>query len=472
MLPQTYNYAIYPAVVKADTATDMVIAPTEPSFLLFEGEEYEVRIISTDSDEPSYSYPVHQVVMKLTAKDGVLRFTHAFPREQLHTVWLYHNEKKVQSMAVYSLFEDLFALRPVKGDFHGHSYRSDGRRDPAALAGHYREQGYDFFSLTDHNRYYPGAEIDATYEGVKLGITRVKGEEVHPLGSVVHIVHVGGSSSVCEQYTEDFDAFFEALKPYFDQIPKDVPAQYHDRYAKCLWATDRIHEAGGIAIFPHPYWMPGSSQTHNVCEEFATILLKSGMFDAYELIGGMKQKGVNRSVALWNDLRAEGYDIPVVGSSDVHVIETDGTFPDYFTICFAADNENGAIVDAVKKGMSVAVEASGYEYDRCFRCFGKLRLVNYAHFLLENYFLPMQRICQGEGVAMRAYAMQDAPAALIELQVEQTDRFRERFFGKAPALLPSEGVKAAIAAARTRQLQGPTTCGSQVMGMEKITRKL
>lgn len=472
MFPKANSYAIYPAVVQANKETEMIIAPAERSFMLYEGEEYEVRVIPVDADYPSYSAPAAHVILHAVAKDGVLRFNYTFEGEMEYVVWLYYKEKKVQKMNVYALEKDLFDLIPLKGDFHGHSYRSDGKRDPVALAGHYREQGYDFFSLTDHNRYYPGNEIDEAYQGVDLGITRVRGEEVHPIGSVVHIVHVGGNTSVCEQYTDDPEGFYEAIKPYFQKIPANVPEKYHDRYAKCMWATDRIHAAGGIAIFAHPYWTPGSSQAHNVCQELARLLLTSGMFDAYELVGGMEQHGVNRSVALWGDLRAEqGLCIPVVGSSDVHAISTDYTFPHYFTVCFSKARENDAIIDAVKNGLSVAVEASGDDHDRVFRCYGNLRLVNYAHFLLQHYFLPMQRVCQGEGVAMRSYAMNDAPAELITLQVEQTRRFCARFFGKAEALVPDADIAAFVARARERQLKGPITCGSQIIS-EKITRRV
>ena len=76
-------------------------------------------------------------------------------------------EKVLQKFNVFSVGEDLYGLTPLKGDLHSHSYRSDGKRDPADLAGHFREQGYDFLALTDHNRYYPGGEIDDVFKDVK-----------------------------------------------------------------------------------------------------------------------------------------------------------------------------------------------------------------------------------------------------------------------------------------------------------------
>lgn len=472
MLPISENYAIFPSVVRADVPSDMVIVPREKAFLFFSGEEYRLTIISLNNDEPSYYTPTTHVHLTATAADGVLRFSYTFPDEQEHLILLEYGEKQLQEFHVFSLREDLYRLRPLRGDLHSHSYRSDGKCDPAALAGHFREQGYDFFALTDHNRYYPGGEIDETYDGVKLGITRIPGEEVHAPDSVVHIVHVGGSSSVADLYVHDGDGFDrEIAEKYLPRVPSNIPERYADRYAKAIWATDKIHEAGGLAIFPHPFWIPGKSNTFNVCDEFARILLTSEMFDAFELLGGCTQANQNRTVAFWGDLRAEGLKIPVVGSSDVHGIEKAHTFPHLFTICFAEENETASILSAVQNGNTVAVEATNVEYDRHYRAYGSLRLVTYAQFLLRNYFPKRQRICQGEGVAMRAYAIGEADAALVEVQVKQSESFSARFFGREAPILPSESMLAFEEKWREIQLQGPLTKGS-VIRSSTVTRQI
>ena len=460
MLPQPRNYAIWPSVVPADAVSEMTVVPQEKAFLLAEDAEYRLTVISVNSDEPGYHEPVSPKTLSARAHDGVLRFEFRFADEQEHLVILERDEKVLQEFAVFSLREDLYRLTPLKGDLHSHSFRSDGQRDPAALAGHYREQGYDFQALTDHNRYYPGGEVDETFAGVSMGLTRVLGEEVHAPGSVVHIVHVGGKSSVCEQYVGDMDKFEAEAAAYAQKVPESIPQQYRERYAKAMWATDRIHEAGGLAIFAHPYWRPGKSRVYNVCDELARLLLTSGMFDAYELLGGMKHPGNIRSVALWGDLRAEGLKIPVVGSSDVHGLEKAWTFPHLFTICFAERNENDSIIKAVRAGNCVAVEAIGDEYARQYRCYGSLRLVTYAQYLLEHYFPARQRICQGEGTAMRAYAMGDADKALIELQAEQAERFQMRFFGRQAPALPDAEIRSFEEKWREVQMNGPLTKGS------------
>ena len=113
--------------------------------------------------------------------------------------------------------------------------------------------------------------------------------------------------------------------------------------------------------------------------------------------------------------------------------------------------------------MSVAVEATGDGYERQNRCYGSLRLVSYAHFLLNNYFPDLQRIGEGLGVAMRAYYMEDADASLIEAQAALLERFSARFFGKMAPVMPSENMMAFENKWRAVQLaQGPLTRGSSV----------
>lgn len=471
MLPAPRNYAIFPRTVPADRPCDMVIVPTEKAFLLTEGAEYRVLIISMDRDDPDYRASTNAKPVTATVADGALRFTYTFPDEQEHLVRWEYKEKKFFEFRVFSLRRDLYTLRPLKADFHAHSYRSDGCQDPAALAGHFREQGYDCFALTDHNRYYPGGEIDETYAGVKLGLTRIMGEEVHAPDSVVHIVHVGGQSSVADLYVHGRDTYENELADYLKKVPAEIPEQYAVRYACAAWATDKIHEAGGVAIFAHPFWKPGGSRTVNVTAEFSRILLKSGMFDAFELVGGQGQEGINRALAMWQEVREEGAAIPVVGSSDVHGLEKASTFPHMFTICFAKDNTNEAVAAALKAGRCVAVEATGDEYARHYRCYGSFRLVTYAQFLLRCYFPELQRVCQGEGIAMRSYAFGDAPKSLVEGQVRQTDNFRLRFFGrKAPAMADAD-MCAFERKWRAVQLEGPITKGSAI-DSDVITRQI
>ena len=141
MLPAPENYSVWPSVVPAGTRVEMTVTANEKAFIFAENTVYQLKIIHVSADEDNYYLPSQYDLLAVEARGGALRFEHVFPGEMEHLIILSRDGQEIQKMAVYSLYEDWYALTPYKGDFHAHSFRSDGRRDPAALAGHYREQG-------------------------------------------------------------------------------------------------------------------------------------------------------------------------------------------------------------------------------------------------------------------------------------------------------------------------------------------
>ena len=471
----TYNkYTVSPKVYPVGKPCEVCLLPAARSFLFFSDVNYIVMVSGVNGDDPWYHAPSAWTRFDLHGEGGVLRFTYTFESEQEYQIRIYRGsiEKANQlvDLAVYALEEDLYTRMPLRGDLHSHTFRSDGECDPAELFGVYREMGYDFQVLTDHNRYYPNAEIEKVYEGMKLGICHIKGEEVHTPTSTVHIVHAGGKQSVAEIYFKDPDRYERELAECRTRVPAEIPEGQRERYAQALWSTERIHEVDGLAIFAHPFWRPGSNHCYNVCESLTRSFLSSGMFDAFELVGGMHTDGINRAVALWQELRCEGHRIPVVGSSDVHRLAT-LDFPYHFTICFAARNERDAILQSVREGMSVAVELTGREEEQEYRAYGDFRLVTYAQFLLKNFFPEWQRICHGEGVAMRRYAMGMTPAATLEALVAQSADFRDTFFGKKAPVVPDNEMIALEDAWRAVHVNGPQSKGSLAF-LDPPTRQL
>ena len=135
MLPTVTNYRVIPSVVETAKETEIKILPNERAFIFFDGAEYDLRIICADDDEPNYFTPSVFSALHLKAQGGILKFNFTFEREQEYLLILEKDEKKVAEFFIYSLKEDLYALSPLRGDFHGHSYRSDAKRDPGALLG-------------------------------------------------------------------------------------------------------------------------------------------------------------------------------------------------------------------------------------------------------------------------------------------------------------------------------------------------
>ena len=451
------DYTVYPSILPSKQETTLTVIPRAWSFLFFEGEEYTVKITSVFGDEDDYHDPQNFTLLTVKAEGGVLTFPYTPDMEGEHLIRVYRGKTQLCELVTYALEEDLYGMRPLKGDLHAHSYRSDGRCDPAFLATHYREQGYDFFSLTDHNRYYPGDEIDIAFDGVNTGLLRIVGEEVHATGCPIHIVNNGSRSSVVPLFGYEPENYEREVSEILSTLPDTIPEQYRSRYARAKWVVDHIHAAGGLATFAHPFWRPGLSRTLNVVDEFTEMLLMSGMFDAFELIGGIESDRLNRQVNFWADLRAKGLDIPVVGSSDVHHVGPPSllTVPNSFTVAFATDNTQEAVLDAVKNGRTVAVEATGMGYDRHYRIYGCTRLMSYAQYLLQHYFPHRQRIVEGEGEMMRRYLTGECSKELIEQIAAQGEDYTLRFLGKKPPVLPSAQTLATEERLRDIQRNGP-----------------
>ena len=128
--------------------------------------------------------------------DGCIRIIHTFSGEQEYYIRFSENGKCILQLSVYSVKKDLTDRYPYMGDLHVHSFRSDGKEEPAIVAANLRSSGYDFFAITDHRRYYPSLEAITAYSGVIIDMNILPGEEVHLPGNDVHIVNFGGEYSI------------------------------------------------------------------------------------------------------------------------------------------------------------------------------------------------------------------------------------------------------------------------------------
>ena len=466
MLPTPKNYSVYPSVFPVGREVTLTVLAAEPCFIPEDGAAFVLTIRPIDCDE-NYYHPHCFVKKEVVAEGGALHLSYLFDAESEYLLFVERNGVRVASLSVYALDEDLYKLRPMKGDLHSHSFRSDGARDPAALAGHFREQGYDFFALTDHNRYYPGDEIDTVFKGVNTELLHIPGEEVHAPESTLHIVHVGGERSVAHRYIHEREAYEAEVLEYLAKVPSEIPEALRERYAKAMWAVDQIHEAGGLAILAHPFWRPLATGSINIPISLARLLLASGKFDAFEVLGCAGYAANQRQAALWHEMCCEGVRIPIVSSSDVHGIQGSPSFPFNYTLCFVRERSVSGVKDAIREGLSTAVFASGTETAPRYECLGSLRLVSYAQFLLRTYFHELARIAKGEGVLMRAYAMGEDCKRGIEEMARTARTYRARFFGDEKPPIPSKALCARAQEFRRVQRElGPITKGSQIDGVE------
>ncbi|MBC7363073.1 MAG: hypothetical protein H5U07_00845, partial [Candidatus Aminicenantes bacterium] len=389
--------------------------------------EFTIRIVARYETfpKPGYTYrvvytPVGRYALQtgwkkaaaepIVPKDNVFEITRYFEAEQEHIFRLEEvsSEEKVREIGVfhvYSLKPDLFALRPYKGDFHLHSYRSDGQESPAYVAGACRRAGLDFIAITDHRWYGGSVEAKEFYKDLPVDLRIYPGEEVHPPDNPVHIVSFGARESITDLYGENDSSYRQEVQAIIARLGK-IP-DYVDRfqYASSVWAAQKIRERGGLGIFAHPYWRPGHA--NYISYALVDYLIENRVFDALELISGFgwpDLQGVdvnNLQLAKYMEAKSKGYRLPVVGISDSHSCENSDQFGRYYTIVFSPSLELQDLIKAIKDEASVAVETLAGQLPRVY---GPFRLVNYAHFLLRHVLPLHDEMCFEEGRLMIEYA--------------------------------------------------------------------
>ena len=459
MADMRMRFSCYPAVVRAGEETEVTVFPSDISRRFREDTEYELGIVDLAGDMAHYydAVPPH---IDWRVESGCLKFRYCFEGEQEYHILFGKKGESRQRLSVYAVKEDLYRLRPLKGDFHSHSYYSDGADGVAIVPADYRRAGFDFFALTDHNRMFPSLYAPKLFEGVALGLHFLPGEEVHTPGSMLHIVNIGAKTSVCEKYVKE-PAQYQAAVDEIEATLTEVPAAYRRRIAMAHWACREIHRAGGLAIFPHPFWQP---YKYNVSDEFRDLLFDQKIFDAFEVMGGIKQELCNLQLALWQEQALRGNMLPVVGSSDSHNHDArhPTSFGHRFTVVFAEGNTTEAILAAVRQGYTVAGELPYTSADDV-RFYGSLRLVRFAHFLFRTYFARSWELCAVEGGLMQRFCEGEAVGDVLSALADSVETFFRQFYGYLPAPVLSEERLAYLdSLAQAQRDSGILTKGSDI----------
>lgn len=424
------NFDVFPKVFSVGRETEIHVRPHGGRRIFTPNEEYTLVIVALNGGHPD-EYPASGDYRTRTVtanSEGGFTFSHAFPSEQEYFLrFLDADGKKLIQFPVYAVDQDLCGRYPFLGDLHMHTNCSDGRETPEVVSANYRRYGYDFFAITDHRRYYPSLQAIEFYKDVPTEFLIVPGEEVHldeVAGCIVepHIVNFGGEYSInalvegvaVEEKGRDAkyrtiretapdimtrDELSEEIKAFAETIT--VPDGIDRIPAACVkWIYDKIRDADGLGIFPHPNWI---SDSFHVPEVFTDYLFETRPFDAFEVLGGENYYEHNGFQTLrYYEEAAKGRRVPVVGSTDSHSsYESNRNAFICATIVFSPENERKALISSIKDYYSVAVDTISAEY----RLVGEARFVRYACFLLNNYFPLHDELCYEEGRAMKQYAV-------------------------------------------------------------------
>jgi len=337
-------------------------------------------------------------------------------------VW--QNQKKPPKdgffLYIYSLLPDLYSKRVLRGDLHVHTNVSDGRETPAFTAARYRSKGYDFIAVTDHFLYDCGKSARERFD-FKTDFRILVGEEIHNnYTGNIHLVNIGSTKSVNERFfnePEVVDKEAMALEGELE-IPSGVDKK---EYLYRAWAYREAKKYDGLVIFPHPYW--AIANRYHLGPNMSMAIIRNGLCDAFEVVGGGITAKNNLQVALYSEMRAEGITIPVVGSTDNHTVLQN--FDRSSTYVFADGDD---IKNAVLQGYSVAAEHLDPED---IRIYGTFRLVRYGRFLAEHYFPMHNELCKASGDVITDYINGNTSLRpVVEALEERVREYEKRFFGR------------------------------------------
>lgn len=220
----------------------------------------------------------------------------------------------------------------LKGNTHTHTLESDGDSKPEVVARWYRDHGYDFLVITDHDKV---TRIDAE------GIVLIPGEEItdrlpkRPL----HVNALGITSAIAPQKGASV----------VEVLQRNVEA---------------VRNAGGIAAINHPNfgWAFGADE-----------LLRIDGFTLLEIASGhpyVNMEGPPSVESMWDRLLSAGRRVWGIAVDDSHHLERpwdkDIAPPGKAWIVVRAERNAKSILDALRNGdfyASTGVEIEEYVVD-------------------------------------------------------------------------------------------------------------
>lgn len=219
----------------------------------------------------------------------------------------------------------------LRGNLHTHTTLSDGRDSPRDVVTWYRDHGYQFLALSDHDKLADIREL-ADLEGP--GFTLLPGEEItSSVGSDAVPVHI---TAVCIQSV----------------IPS---GRFDDGRDALAAAVGAIGAQRGFAIVNHPNfkWGLGTSDIASLSGAYG-LEVWSGHPDVHQY-GDPFHASHEQT---WDELLVRGRDVSAFGADDMHKLTPEkpaATEPlpgRAWIATFGSDTSRAAICDAIANGRS------------------------------------------------------------------------------------------------------------------------
>jgi hypothetical protein len=226
----------------------------------------------------------------------------------------------IGSLMTWQPERDVFRAGPyfvLAADFHVHSFPGDGGVSPWVMREEARRAGLDVIAVTNHNQPYTG-RLAQWVSRRSAGPMMIAGEEV--TAGDYHLIAVGVTT----------------------RVHADPSAAR---------AIDAIHAQGGVAIAAHPI-----RAFHGWTDEAVAKLDGAEVSHPVIWDGGRRRQEL---VAFQERARKLHPGVSPIGSSDVHMTLSLGVCR---TFVFVREISETAVLDALRTGMTVAMDMTGQLY--------------------------------------------------------------------------------------------------------------
>jgi hypothetical protein len=218
-----------------------------------------------------------------------------------------------------------------KGNTHAHTINSDGDSSPDTVVRWYKEHGYQFVFVTDHDMITRVDGLNALFGSEKFLV--LAGEEVTSVAPApLQKVHVN------------------ALNPRTPIVPQIGP----NVRATLQLDIDAVRAAGGLAQINHPnfFWMLKADDI--AATRGATLLEISNLHPAHNNFGaGPDFPGTEE---IWDRVLTKGTVVWGIASDDIHRLKTDGLSPADLAV-EARPGDGWIVVQADKLGVTEIMTA-------------------------------------------------------------------------------------------------------------------
>ena len=242
-------------------------------------------------------------------------------------------------------FTQTSELKWFKGNTHTHTLNTDGRDVPYDVAKWYRERGYNFVVITDHE-YITNIEPLNSLLGRNGKFLVISGQEVTDSSEGKPILSNGlGLTKVV------------------------MPSKLETRVVSLQKNIENIRAAGGIPQLNHPNF--GWALSANEIKQLKGLKLME-IYNGHPMVNNMGGGGQPSAEAIWDELLTGGMQIYGIGDDDVHQLESKGeaieALPGQGWIYVrATELTSAAILKAIDNGefyASTGVELAEYKADK------------------------------------------------------------------------------------------------------------